>query len=216
MKYKLFIFQLAFAFISLNYSCSETDKRTTSNLNYSLDSSTHISQYDQNETNVKPEVDFDIEKFVKLTDSLLTTLKGQKINFRLLSDTVKESKLTRADYYLVPESGNKIWQFRFSIYTFSDTIKLNDTFEKIRLEATDIETGDETPALSYTNDNVYKTINQIIWLNTGCHYSFRNHLKLKTFLLRTIQLSTITDSIICECGQSGFGRYGSPIVSEVE
>lgn len=162
--------------------------------------------------------DFEIAKFIKLSDSLLTTLQGQPIHLSCSIDTITadqsgrffnalftSNNTTAKRYSFSPGKGNRKLDLWFLEVTYQDTISATKAFFELQNDAYEKgkRTGyDWTPGLTYSNDYVIKTDRKIYWLNTGCSYAFYNHQKIKQFILQCLQTDHITDSIYCKCGQA--------------
>lgn len=168
-------------------------------------------------TEVLKKPDFDVEKFVILTESLLTKIQGRPINLTFKIDTISSDKTDKRSFYcaLFPSTNTLIKRFSFDpgkgsrelrIWfveaTYPDSISTNKAFEELHRQSGKVDgENDYLPGLTYTNDYVIKSYNKIYWLNSGCPYSFANHIKLKQFMLQSLLVYNIQDSIWCKCGQ---------------
>ena len=195
-------------------------KQTTDKINHNLTDSTTISK-DASTINkiteVPQKLNFDVIKFVTLTDSLLTRIQGKPIGLTTKIDTIRAEKTDEKSFYsslfasensLVkrysfdPEKGSKELRIWFVEATYQDTISTNKVFEELhRISGTVDSENDYLPGLTYSNDYVIKSSNKIYWLNSGCPFSFSNHQKLKQFILQSLPIVNIQDSIWCKCGQ---------------
>jgi len=203
-------------FIGLTmFSCnqaSETqtqDKTDSSNILTAKDTSTFIKM-----TEVEKKADFDVVKFVALTDSLLTKIQGRPIVLTMKIDTITPDKrsfyssLFSSDKALIkrfsfdPGKGSRELRIWFVEATYQDKTFANNAFIALKKDAYDMEDSVSwSPGLTYTNDYVIISDKRIYWLNSGCPYAFFNHQKLKQFLLQSLQVDEIQDSIWCKCGQ---------------
>ncbi|MBX7164626.1 MAG: hypothetical protein K1X49_13130 [Saprospiraceae bacterium] len=158
---------------------------------------------------------FDSNKYISITDSLLTKIQGIPIKITTKIDTIREesksiygSLFTKADvlvkkYTFDPGEGSRELKFWIIEALYTDTTSAIRAFENLKKDALEMNDNSSwTPGLTYTNDFVIISGVYIFWLNTGCSYSYTNHLKLTDFMLRTLQLEQIQDSIWCKCGQS--------------
>ncbi len=160
---------------------------------------------------------FNVQKFVLLTDSFLSELEGKpiKLNFQtdtLLKDTSvfqsfysalftsNKAQITR--YTFDPPKRSKALRFWYIEAVYGDKLATNEAFEKLIRQSGKVEIEkDNLPGLTYTNDFVIKAENKILWLNTGCAYSFANHKKMKEIMMHSLPTINIQDSIWCRCGQ---------------
>lgn len=200
------------------FSCNQTaDKKTQDKSDSSkvLTAKDTSSVTKMNEVKKKP--DFDVANFITLTDSLLTKIQGRPINLIFKIDTISFDKTDKRSFYsaLFPSTNALIKRFSFDpgkgsrelrIWfveaTYQDSISTNKAFEELHRQSGKVDGEDDySPGLTYTNDYVIKSYNKIYWLNSGCPYSFSNHQKLKQFMLQSLQVDNIQDSIWCKCGQ---------------
>jgi hypothetical protein len=208
MKYTLII--LLFSFGCNSSSEKITHLKSVSSKEKNLQNTT-IKEVNQN-------LNFDALKFVSLSDSLLTKIKGQPIVLKFKIDTIKSDKTDKTSFYnslfstdkcLVkrysfdPGKGNRELRFWLVEASYQDSISISQAFEELHNQSGKVDIkNDFHPGLTYTNDYVIKSSNKIYWLNSGCIYSFKNHLKLKQNMLRSVDLIKIQDSILCRCGQT--------------
>lgn len=200
------------------FSCNQTSDKNaqensdSSKVQIAKDTSSFIKT-----TEVHQEPDFDVLKFVALTDSLLTKIQGRPISVTFEVDTITADKTDKRSFYksLFPSTSNVIKRFSFDpgkgsrelrIWfveaTYQDSISTNKAFEELHRQSGKVDgENDYLPGLTYTNDYVIKSYNKIYWLNSGCPYSFANHQKLKQFMLQSLRVDNIQDSIWCKCGQ---------------
>lgn len=162
--------------------------------------------------------DFDLETFVNLTNSLLTKITDRTVNLTYTVDTLTNDVQDdhRLLSSLLQSSGNYIIKiylfdpgrrdialgFRLISATYADSVAANVVFSLLKEDAYDSERGDNlTPGLTYSNDFVIRSGNQIYWLNSGCQYAFFNHQKLKDCMMQSLHIGSVQDSIWCKCGQ---------------
>ncbi|MCW3070704.1 MAG: hypothetical protein JWO44_594 [Bacteroidetes bacterium] len=153
---------------------------------------------------VTPKPFFDVAFFAKQADSLISFATGQKLHFEYKvqrldikhnPDLFTSEKDTVKMYSFDAGKGNRIYNFRIREGNYTSEAEALKALNALRTAAHNSPAG-----LTYTNDNVFALENKVIWLNTGCSYAYGNHIKMKNILLRTLQYSTITDSIVCRCG----------------
>ena len=97
-----------------------------------------------------------------------------------------------------PDKALKIQVVRAKFNSLEETDK---AFSCLKYLANDDKVSDGgTPGLTNMNDYVIKQDMAILWLNTGCVYSYENHKKLEGFLLRSLENKTVRESIYCKCG----------------
>lgn len=163
---------------------------------------------------------FDYIKFKSLADSLISKIADEKIALQLTIDTIEKS-LSEYSYYtpLINNEfpllkynfypGKKRSLLRFSIIQakYSDTLSLNKAFIKLKEDASDIYSNDESdyhniPGLTYTNDYVIVVDKEILWLNLPCPYSNKNVKRVKQIFSHSLSIDNLKDSINCSCGQS--------------
>lgn len=160
---------------------------------------------------------FNVQKFVLLTDSFLTQVENRIIKLTFKTDTLKNdtvrpqsffnslftsNRILATKYSFVPPIGSKALRFWFIEALYEDNLATNEAFEKLISQSGKVEIeNDNLPGLTYTNDYVIKAENKILWLNTGCTYSFANHKKMKEIMMHSLPPIYIQDSIWCRCGQ---------------
>lgn len=191
----------------INYNLSESPTKSKAKDTLSIATITDIPQ----------KLNFDVERFVELTDSLLTSIQGKPIGLTTKIDTIRAEKIDGKSFYsslftaensLVkrysfdPGKSSKELRFWFLEAKYQDINSTNKVFEELhRISGTVDSENDYLPGLTYTNDYVIKSSNKIYWLNTGCPYSFSNHQKISQFILQSLPSVNIKDSIWCKCGQ---------------
>lgn len=161
---------------------------------------------------------FDVETFVTLTNDLLTKIKGRPVHLTYTVDTLNNDgengrRLFNSlfqlpgnsvikKYLFDPGKGAKALGIILISATYADSAAANAVFGLLKEDAYDSELGDHfTPGLTYANDFVLKSDNQIYWLNSGCPYAFFNHQKLKGYMMQSLHIGSVQDSIWCKCGQ---------------
>jgi len=184
------------------------------------DSSTVVTEEDTSftkMTEVSPMPDFDVSKFVTLTDSLLSKIQGRPIGLAFKIDTITADKTDKRSFYnslfpsdhtlikrysFDPGKGSRELRIWFVEATYQDSISINKAFNELYRQSGKVDNeNDYLPGLTYTNDYVIRSHNKIYWLNSGCPYSFSNHQKLTQYMLQSLQVDNIQDSIWCKCGQ---------------
>jgi hypothetical protein len=200
------------------FSCNQTtDKQTQDKSDSSTISAAKDASSFTKITEVHQKPDFDVVKFVALTDSLLTKIQGKPIGLTYEIDTIRSEKTDKRSFYsslfstdnclikrysFDPGKGSRELRIWFVEATYQDTISTNKAFEELHIQSGKVDgENDYSPGLTYTNDYVIKSYNRIYWLNSGCPYAFSNHQKLKQFMLQSLQVDNIQDSIWCKCGQ---------------
>jgi hypothetical protein len=204
-------------FIGLNIlSCNQNSRnQSLDNPDSLMVETKHTLFTKTSELHVKP--DFDVEKFVTLTDSLLTNIQQKAINLNfkienITSDSVMKSgffnplfisenaKIKR--YSFDPGKDNRALRIWLVEAIYHDSISTDNVFNELQKQSGKVD-GEEDflPGLTYTNDFVIKSSNKIYWLKSGCSYAFYNHKKLTEFMLQSLRVDTIQDSIWCKCGQ---------------
>lgn len=199
-------------------SCNQTANKKTQD---ESESTTVLTANDTSSVTkmnkVQNNTNFDVAKFVTLTDSLLTNIQGRPINLTFKIDTISFDETDKRSFYgaLFPSTDTFIKQFSFDpgkasrelrIWfveaSYQDSISTNKAFEELHRQSGKVDGEDDySPGLTYSNDYVIKSYNKIYWLNSGCPYSFSNHQKLKQLMLQSLQIDNIQDSIWCKCGQ---------------
>jgi hypothetical protein len=152
---------------------------------------------------------FDLARFRRLSDSLLSAITGDPIQLTCTLDTLQQNSPSLFDallpsssfvcvYSFHPGRKNSILRLTITRAYYPDTAAANKTFRTLLDLGSDQH--DEIPGLTYTNDHVLKTAHEIYWLNTGCSYADFNHRKIKEFMLSSLSIENIEDSIMCVCG----------------
>ena len=200
------------------FSCNQTSDNNTKDKYDSSKISTEKDPYlSATITEIHQKPDFDVVKFATLTDSLLTKIQNKPIGLTIKIDTIRADKTEKRSFYsplftsdnclikryfFDPGKGNRELRIWFVEATYEDTISANKAFEELHKQSGKVD-GEEDylPGLTYTNDYVIKSYKNIYWLNSGCPYAFSNHKILKQFMLQSLQVYNIQDSIWCKCGQ---------------
>jgi hypothetical protein len=216
MNYNIIILTI---FISLTmFGCNQnSDKQIQEKPDFSTISTAKVTPTVTKMTEVYKKPNFDVVKFVTLTDSLLTKIQGRPIGLTIKIDTISANKTDKISFYsslfssdkclikrysFDPGKGSRELRIWFVEATYQDSISTNKAFEELHRQSGKVDVGnDYFPGLTYTNDYVIKSYNKIYWLNSGCTYAFYNHQKLKHFMLQSLQVDNIQDSIWCKCGQ---------------
>jgi hypothetical protein len=175
------------------------------------------SVIDEVKTETHQKTDFDSNRFISLTDSLLGQIQGKSITLSYKSDTINNDKIAKSDifnsliqsdqtlikrYSFSPRQGDSRLHFWFIEVTYPDTIIARKAFGELHQQTGPANNeNDFCPGLTYVNDYVIRTEKKIYWLNTGCAFAFSNHRKISQFLLRSLPELNIYDSIWCQCGQ---------------
>lgn len=164
-----------------------------------------------------PKPDFDVTKFISLTDSLLSSIQGKSVSITYKIDTITADKTDKRSFFQAlypadntvikrysfePGKGNRELRIWFIDATYQDTVSANKAFAELHRQSGKIDIkNDFSPGLTYTNDYVIKADKKIFWLNSGCSFAFFNHQKIKQYLIKSLQIDNIQDSIWCKCGQ---------------
>lgn len=218
MRNDLMIIILTLLIGLVMFSCNQTkDKQEQGSPDSTLVVMSKETILHKKLTEVFQKPDFNVAKFINLTDSLLTEIKGKSINLSYEIDTIIVDKTKHRSFFTShfqsdstlikrysfdPGKGNRILRIWIIIATFKDSAMTNLAFASLKKDAYDTEDSEDwSPGLTYTNDYVIKSENKIYWLNSGCVYAFYNHKKLKDNMLQSLQIDAIQDSIWCRCGQ---------------
>lgn len=202
----------------LMFSCNQTSVKPTQNKSDSLTMSPTKDSSSFTQLNeIYQKTDFDALKFVTLTDSFLTKIQGRPIGLTSKIDTITAGKMCKRSFYsslfssdntlikrfsFEPGKGGRELQIWFVEATYQDIISTDKAFKELHRQSGKVDgENDYYPGLTYTNDYVIKSYNKIYWLNSGCSYAFFNHQKLKQFMLQSLPINNIQDSIWCKCGQ---------------
>jgi hypothetical protein len=161
--------------------------------------------------------EFDVDKFISRTDSLLTKITGKSISLTYKIDTIAAEITDKYNFYnclytsdltvikkyeFDPGKGNRALRLWFIDATYPDTIATNIAFKELQKQTGKVNgENDFIPGLTYTNDYVIKTDKKIYWMNSGCPYAFFNHKMISKLMLQSLQFDNIEDSIWCKCGQ---------------
>jgi len=169
---------------------------------------------DSTEITVK---DFDVLTFISSTSSLLTSIEGKPISPTCSIDTITNDKITKQSPFnaLFPSTNVLVKRYSFDpgknsralriwvvSASYADSLSSNRAFTELHRQSTKVDDKENySPGLTYTNDYVIKTDKNIYWLNSGCAMSFKNHKRIKEYLLKALPVLDIQDSIWCKCGQ---------------
>ena len=159
--------------------------------------------------------DFNVNRFITLADSLLTSIERKPFHFSCIIDTIPSDISDEYSYYYAlhpsdktlvkrysfdPGRGNRMMHLWFIDASYSDTSDLNKAFKALKVRAYENTEPFYIPGLTYTNDYVVRTDKNIYWLNSGCPYAFFNHKKLIGLISQSLDLDNVVDSIHCKCG----------------
>jgi hypothetical protein len=164
---------------------------------------------------------FDLFKFNKLADSLISIIADEHLNFKCTIDTIKKSParhgyykylLASHDAFLInynfyPGKNRPALRFRITQAIYTDDVSLDKAFSNLRKDADSMyrDTADIahnfSPGLTKETDYVLKSDKQFFWLNLPCPYSTKSVLSLRKIFTECLHISPIKDSIICWCGQ---------------
>lgn len=205
---------LIFSILILLCACQDNSSNTKSQV-----SESKLAEKSTAEDNHKS---IDIEKFKYDADSIISDILGTPIAFTLQVDTVKPDSVSLAtrngipDKY-IPHYSQEMLLYHFKLnkpYTtlslnlyeaaFSSTEITDSVFSHLRYLSFNGDAEDETvlyaPGLTYSNDYLIKQEKTIVWLHSGCVYSFANHTNYAHSVRRALNKTTILDSVQCQCG----------------
>lgn len=208
-RFAALIFLIPFSFYSCeNKSDNNKDENITEN----------VTAQDTSKVLNEEIPDFDVLKFKKSADSLLSILQHKQSAFNLTTDTLELKELSETESkrmptgYLVQNSIHSI-RYRFDLASpnkdmkfdivqsqFSSANAVDSAMNHFKYLANEDKVSEGLPGLTYTNDYVIRQQLTIYWLNTPCRYSFENHKKYGTLLVQSLKDKTIMDSLWCKCG----------------
>jgi hypothetical protein len=193
------------------WSCNSNKVKTDSSTNY-LGTDSLLS-YSENTKEALID-SIHINLFKNILDSVIPKITGISKPFSLtVYDSLIQNRFKKLLWDgLEPDLAINIKRFDFintnqfkiivTHANYYDSIKTNLVFKKLRILAKDSAEQDGLPGLTYANDFVIRTNNDIFWLNAGCIYSYANFENLSRLFCKSIN-GEIVDSIKCECG----GKY---------
>ena len=164
----------------------------------------------------------DIKKFQLFADTILSDIKGKPSSFKIITDTVffnemsdfeknktiqgfitKKSEVTFKHQFKL-SAPNEVLSLTLYEAEFNSKETLDSVFTYLKYLANEDEVGAQeityAPGLSYENDYVTRSERHLLWLNSKCPYSFKNHLRYAKALRESLNNEKMIDSIICSCG----------------
>jgi hypothetical protein len=166
--------------------------------------------------------EFNVTKFIRSTDSLLSQIQRKDITVTCEVDTLVKDSLWK-DLFLVrsfdssdsivftrysfdPGKGNRELRLWIVVASFADTTSRDKIFAELQRQSGPVnDVYDFVPGLTYNNDFIVAADNRIYWLNTGCSYAYTNHLQIGRLMLSSMEIEKPGDSIQCQCGQPKCG-----------
>jgi hypothetical protein len=164
---------------SPNAACCVSDTLTTEGKQY-------VFQY----------LGFDADRFMRLGDSLLTSIVHVPIHLTCNISWRTQNEGTKYIFEFDPGKGNRILQFSLSISLYHGVDGMEQDFKELQ------RGGQKDTGLTYGNDDIWKTNNKIIWLSVGCAYASFNQKVIRQFVLETVDMGTLTGGIVCICGDN--------------
>ena len=164
----------------------------------------------------------DIKKFQLFADTILSDIKGKPSSFKVITDTVffnempdfeknktiqgfitRKSEATFKHQFKL-SSPNEVLSLTLYEAEFNSKETLDSVFTYLKYLANEDAVGAQeipyAPGLSYENDYVTRSERHLLWLNSKCPYSFKNHLRYAKALRESLNNVTMIDSIVCSCG----------------
>jgi hypothetical protein len=153
----------------------------------------------------KPNPEFNVGNFLRAVDTVVgdNPTNRARLRFQITSD-VKDDHPYFAPLHPSSASEVRYFTFKGKLPSFW-LLKMKYSSETAATSALaalrqSYQSKKETRFLTYTNDYVIQTGNQLIWLNMPCSYSPANVARIKRKLVQNLKMTTITDSITCRCG----------------
>jgi hypothetical protein len=208
----------------LIYSCS-TNFNKNRNENLSIKDASRCNSNQNLKIQTKNSIGINLIDFKKRSDSLITLILNKPTSFEILTDTIRASNLesnqksylSSLEYLLVRKSNlfirhffklekpNNLLSFNLFEVFYNSYDSLNSSFSILKKSSSGIIKDDDSilnvPGLTYQNDYLLKSDRYLIWLNSGCVYGFKNHLKFAIALKESLKNIVAQDSIVCECGK---------------
>ncbi len=203
------VFYFLFILLLTLQSCHKTEESSKKKVS---SSTTPKKQTKKESTKEEPEELFDVEKFKKQTDSLLSKILRVNINTKykvktLTSQTnqhpafqsmIKDRAIVKHHTFDTGK-GYK----RFSLFVIEAKYKGKSDTDSVFLHLKQMGAKNGTssvPGLTYTNDFLTRSNNNIYWINSSCSYAYFNHEKIKELMIQSITNFKKKDSIRCRCG----------------
>ena len=203
------IFYFLFTLLLTLQACHKTKESPKKKVN---SSTTSKNQVKKESTKEEPEELFDVEKFKKRADSLLSKILQVKINSKYKVKTVSLLTDQSPTFQSMIKDSSFIKQHifdtgkgykRFSLFVIEAKYKNESDTDSVFLNLKQMGAKNGTssiPGLTYTNDFLTRSKNKIYWINSSCSYAYFNHEKLKELMLQSITNLKEKDSIRCRCG----------------
>ena len=153
---------------------------------------------------------FNEKEFLKLINNTFSD-SGEKFvlnNHSINSSILKQNNVLK--YILSKEIDIRYYTFKgykSNIELFivkNPDNNIDSVYEQIKkLGYSKNRKSDLVPGLSYANDFVFKTNNDIYWLNSPCSISYNNHLKISGILKSLIEVQSKNkhEYFYCKCGK---------------
>jgi|GEM_PF-4365348 len=153
-----------------NFSCKQKNDRQnqgkSDSLNLNIPDSIALARI----SDISPKKEFDVDKFISLTDSLLTKIKGKGIILTYKIDTISPTITDKYSFYnslwstdktiikkyeFDPGIGNRELRLWLIDATYPDTTSTNNAFKELHRQSGKVNgENDFIPGLTYTNDYV--------------------------------------------------------------
>jgi hypothetical protein len=203
------------AFTALSFSCERDTNSSdagahdsTSRIDSGGRDGTHVLKdtVPMKSTRPKPNLEFDLGRFVQFADSLVTVISGNETHFRyVISNRLDKTQMHRPfntdgpvkktqNYRLMPiKPGGEKWNISLLRVTYENSEKADWAMKQMK----DFIKTD----LTQKNNYLFNSGSEVVWLQTGCSYSEYNHGKVKEALLRHLKNNNPQLTINCECGK---------------
>jgi hypothetical protein len=158
---------------------------------------------------------FYLDQFIKLVDSMFTGMSGDEVVVTVVERNPDRkngtigaeifppaTQATSKQYLFDAGPTNNSLDFNVRQCVYKDSAALDAAFAVLHSHKMLEEGPGGTPGLSYGNDAVIRCGNQLLWVNTGCTFSYADHQKIKALMLRCIPGAVVKDEIDCKCGDA--------------
>jgi hypothetical protein len=157
---------------------------------------------------------FHVGEFIRLADSMFTTTSKEEVDVTVNERNVDRSHMidgaifppvaggVSKHYFFKGGKTNTALNFTIRQCIYNDTATLNRAFVYLHSQKTLDDDHGGTPGLSYGNDCVIRSGRQLLWLHTGCTFSYEDHQELRGLMLRCVPGIVVEDEIDCKCGDA--------------
>jgi hypothetical protein len=156
-----------------------------------------------------------MQEFLKNANALITSILGKGSEFKVVSDTLKHSNsnsdndIKDLENFIFKKSNRTLRHFlvidppndQYSLYILEAHFISKKSLDSVFINLKYLANEDRrTPGLTYSNDQIYRYQNYLIWVHSRCIYSYQNHNRFAKLIQGSFNTEAIIDSLKCKCG----------------